>query len=254
MKSEYAYSSTRGKAQQAKGPVATPRRRAVENQSTGGFPSTETPVAFLTLEEVQEVLREIESMDYREEELAKILKGSKNIVRILAAASESGMSDWYLGGGCIAQTVWNHLHGFPPEAGIKDYDLVYYDPEDLSEEGEERRQRLTEKSLSGIEIEVVNQARVHLWYGKEFGKDILQFKSAEEAIDTWPTTATAIGVRMDEKGGFEIYSPFGLDYLFGMVARANKAKITEDVFLGKTARWKAVWPKLKIIPWDEADL
>ncbi len=51
LKSEYAYSSTRGKAQQAKGPVATPRRRAVENQSTGGFPSTETPVAFLTLEE-----------------------------------------------------------------------------------------------------------------------------------------------------------------------------------------------------------
>src|SRR3989344_5172688 len=43
LKSEYAYSSTRGKAQQAKGPVATPRRRAVENQSTGGFHSTEPP-------------------------------------------------------------------------------------------------------------------------------------------------------------------------------------------------------------------
>jgi len=52
LKSEYAYSSTRGKAQQATGPVATPRRRAVENQSTGGFPSTEPPVALLTLEEI----------------------------------------------------------------------------------------------------------------------------------------------------------------------------------------------------------
>ncbi len=52
LKNEYAYSSTRGKAQQAKGPVATPRRRAVENQSTGGFPSTNTPVAFFTLEEI----------------------------------------------------------------------------------------------------------------------------------------------------------------------------------------------------------
>ena len=55
LKSEYAYSSTRGKAQQAKGSVATPRRRAVENQSTGGFPSTEPPVALFTLEEMEKV-------------------------------------------------------------------------------------------------------------------------------------------------------------------------------------------------------
>lgn len=45
---------------------------------------------------------------------------------------------WYFGAGGVAQTVWNLGHGFAPDAGIKDYDLVYFDPDDLSA-GPERR-------------------------------------------------------------------------------------------------------------------
>ncbi|MPZ63102.1 MAG: hypothetical protein GEU93_17795 [Propionibacteriales bacterium] len=30
----------------------------------------------------------------------------------------------------MAQTVWNQLHGYDPVHGVKDYDLVYFDPDD----------------------------------------------------------------------------------------------------------------------------
>ena len=47
------------------------------------------------------------------------------------------MPNWYLGAGGVVQTVWNMKHGFDPEHGIKDYDLVYYDANDTSYEGED---------------------------------------------------------------------------------------------------------------------
>jgi hypothetical protein len=43
---------------------------------------------------------------------------------------------WYLGAGGVTGTVWNVLHGFDPTYVIKDYDLVYFDLDDLSADGE----------------------------------------------------------------------------------------------------------------------
>jgi uncharacterized protein len=34
------------------------------------------------------------------------------------------LSAWYLGAGCVAQTIWNLAHGKAPSADILDYDLV----------------------------------------------------------------------------------------------------------------------------------
>ncbi len=135
---------------------------------------------------------------------------------------------------------------------IKDYDLVYYDANNASYEAEDnfiRKGKNLFKDISVL-VEIRNQARVHLWYEKRFGKPIDQYKSVEEAISTWPTTATSIGVR---KNGinFQVYAPFGLDDLLGMIVRANKAKITEKIYQDKVDRWVKIWPNLKIIPWDQ---
>lgn len=71
----------------------------------------------------------------------------------------------------------------------------------------------------------------------------------EDAINTWPTTATAIGMRI-ENNETKIYAPFGLHDLFRMVIRANKIQITKDIFEAKIAKWSAKWPSLTVIPWD----
>jgi hypothetical protein len=168
---------------------------------------------------------------------------------ILSKASDLKMKNWYLGAGCISQTVWNYKFGLDLNNGINDYDLVYFDESDTSYEAEDKYIQEGKKLFGDIPVEIRNQARVHLWYKKHFGGEIDQYKSAEDAISTWPTTSNAIGIRIDEGGNFKIFSPFGLDDLMGLVVRANKTKITKEIYMKKVDRWTKVWPKLTVIPW-----
>src|SRR2546426_11685534 len=106
--------------------------------------------------------------------LRTILENNSVIERILLRASSLQMPNWYLGAGCIAQTVWNSLHGFRLTQNIQDYDLAYFDSTDLSEEAEEKTIRKAQSVLGdlGVNIDVKNEARVHLWYKKHFGNAI----------------------------------------------------------------------------------
>ncbi|MFA6587754.1 MAG: nucleotidyltransferase family protein [Patescibacteria group bacterium] len=188
----------------------------------------------------------------KEKLLLQMLEKNQSIQFILAHAQELNMPDWYLGAGCISQTIWNIKSGFDPENGIKDYDLVYYDATDTSYEAEDKyiqKGKVLFKEIPVL-VEIVNEARVYLWYEKHFGKSIEQYKSVEEAISTWPTTATCVGIKKDTAGKIQVYSPFDFDDLFNMVVRPNKPLITKKIYEDKVKGWVKVWPKLKVIPWD----
>jgi hypothetical protein len=169
---------------------------------------------------------------------------------VLSVASEVALPNWYFGAGGVAQTVWNLRHQFQPEEGIKDYDVVYFDPEDTSREAEERIRADFAGRVGdlGIAVDVKNQARVHLWYEARFGRRLDPYTSTEEAIATWPTTASSIGVRQ-EGSGFIVCAPFGLSDLVGMLVRPNKTIVTREVYEEKAGRWAKRWPKLRVIPW-----
>jgi hypothetical protein len=169
---------------------------------------------------------------------------------LLAVARDLAVPDWYFGAGGAAQTVWNLLHGFEPSAGIKDYDLAYFDATDLAMETEKQIEAEVAHRLAGlgIVIDVKNEARVHLWYLQRFGRQLKPYLSTGEAIATWPTTASSIGVRYDE-GRFVVCAPFGLSDVFAMVARPNKVIVSRDVYEEKVARWANRWPELTVIPW-----
>ncbi|WP_240762664.1 nucleotidyltransferase family protein [Paenibacillus thalictri] len=182
--------------------------------------------------------------------LTKMIARNELLDEVLRKSPELGLDQYYIGAGCIAQTVWNTLSGRPPHHGIKDIDWVYFD-EDVSAAAEERMICRVQDLFHHlpVELDVKNQARVHLWYKQHFGYDIVPYASLEAAIRTWPTTATAIGVRK-QRDGWNIYAPFGLDDLLGKVVKANKKQITKDIYEGKVARWIQIWPDLQIIPWE----
>lgn len=158
----------------------------------------------------------------------------------------------WLAAGAVAQTVWNVAHRFPPEANIRDIDLIYFDADDLSIESEARNEARIRALFAGlgVAVDVKNEARVHLWYPAKFGYSIAPYGSAEEAVATFPTTSTAVGVR-PHGAQLDICAPFGLDILFGLVVRPNKAQITRAIYEAKVARWRLHWPELKICDWDE---
>ena len=135
--------------------------------------------------------------------LESVLRKSRLVSEILDRVPSLCLPSWYLGAGCIAQTVWNDLHGSPLIMNIKDYDLVYFDSHDLSlgtEEARAQRARSLFKDLN-VERDVTNEARVHLWYPDRLGYAIRPYTSTENVISSWPTTATAVGVRKSPKAG-----------------------------------------------------
>src|ERR1700691_1657431 len=66
-------------------------------------------------------------------ELQSLLSRNPVIAELLARFEEIALPDAWLGGGCLAQTVWNAAAGNDPCHGIRDIDLIYHDPADLSE-------------------------------------------------------------------------------------------------------------------------
>ncbi|WP_270181053.1 nucleotidyltransferase family protein [Alkalihalobacillus sp. CinArs1] len=185
------------------------------------------------------------------EMLEDIVHKNETIERVLNVA-HAELENYYIGAGSIVQTVWNSLSGNPLNHGIGDIDIIYYD-EDLSREKEKRTEEHLQALLHDVplEIDVKNEARVHLWYEEKFGKKIEQYESLEDAINSWPTTATALGVRKDDEGNFRIYAPFGLNDLFTMTVRANKTMVTREVYEAKAAKWTSKWD-LRVIPWEDA--
>jgi len=184
------------------------------------------------------------------EALERALRRNPVVLAILEGAGDLALPSWYLGAGGVTQTVWNELHGFDPTHGIEDYDLVYFDPDDLSDHAEQKTAQIATEHFSAlsVKLDVKNEARVHLWYAQRFGRSIPAYRSAEHAVGTWPTTASSIGVRYDDDG-FVVCAPFGLSDLFGMIVRPNKAIVTRTVYEAKAERWAALWPKLSVVPW-----
>ena len=149
--------------------------------------------------------------------------------------ADVALADAWLVAGAVTQTVWNAISGLPPEHGIRDLDIVYFDGTDLNAEAEAADETRIRTLFSDISVkpDVKNEARVHLWHEARFGYAIPPYTSAEDAIATFPTTATAIGVCM-VGAKLEVIAPFGL----------------ADIYEAKVARWRELRPALDIRSWN----
>src|SRR5258708_10820743 len=101
-----------------------------------------------------------------ERRLAEIVRGSASLMQVLETARELDLPDWLIFSGAIYQRVLNQLTGRDLHYGIKDYDLGYFDPSDISYEAADaviRRVAAAFQPPLREMAEVRNQARVHLW-------------------------------------------------------------------------------------------
>ena len=174
--------------------------------------------------------------------LADILANHNNRV-ILDRWNALALPDGWLVAGCLFQTVWNLQAGRAPDADIKDYDLFYFDPSDLSEAGERNVQARVDDVLAdlGVAIEASNQARVHLWYESYFGHPYGALHNTCDGIDRFLIPATCVGVRPGS-----IYAPNGLAMLYEGVLTMNPLIPHRDLFEHKAASYCARWPWLRI--------
>ena len=185
-------------------------------------------------------------------DILSIIKQNSYLFDAIKIVSSEHTEKFYIGAGAVTQTIWNSIFGNELTYGIDDIDIAYYNHDDLSEFAEDKVIKTLSQKLKHIpfQMDIKNQARIHLWYKIKFGYDILAVSSINDAIDRWPTTATSIGLRINNDNAMEIYAPFGLDDLFSGIVRANKRQITSEIYDRKVQKWIKKWPNLKIIPWN----
>ena len=164
---------------------------------------------------------------------------------LLERLPELGLPDAWLVGGCLFQAVWNLRDGHQPDAGIRDYDIFYFDPRDLSEASESainQRARSTFGEL-GVELDVKNQARVHTWYPSYFGRPCPPLQSACAGVDRFLVGSTSVG--MQQTGGqTRVYAPYGLADLYAGILRANPSVDHGRLYPQKARDYQARWPWL----------
>ena len=182
-----------------------------------------------------------------------VLRRNRVLAEVLSGAAVLNLPDWYLVAGCLYQTVWNVVAGQPPEAGILDYDLAYFDATDLSWQAEDAVIQAGHLLFGDLPapVQIRNQARVHLWYEQKFGVPCPPHTSTEAAIDTFEATTACLGVRLLPGGRWRVYAPHGLADVFNLVVRPNPVLAPRSVYQAKTARWRGQWPSLTVLPWPE---
>lgn len=184
-----------------------------------------------------------------EQELRTIIYENNWFMKVLRTVRESSLPDWFVGAGVIRSMVWDHLHGYTSPTLLKDVDVVYFDLINLGQEHDRLYLGQLASKLPDVPWEVTNQAAVHLWFHEYFGYAVLPLGSCEEAISTWPETATSIGVRLLLNNELYIFAPFGLEDLFNMTLRRNPKRVTLELFRRRVVEKKISlkWPKVKVI-------
>ncbi|WP_439595125.1 nucleotidyltransferase family protein [Falsiroseomonas sp.] len=177
--------------------------------------------------------------------LVAAARGNPATAALLDLLPGLGLNQGFLTAGCLFQEVWNRQAGHPPGWGIKDHDVFYFDDSDLSFEAEDaviRRVRAASAHL-GLEVEVRNQARVHLWYPRRFGPGYPQLRSARDGIDRYLVSCTCIGIELATGA---IHAPNGLVELEAGILRPNPMNHRPDLFRAKAESYRARWPFLTI--------
>lgn len=166
---------------------------------------------------------------------------------MLYAARRVNPPEWVIGAGAIRDIVWDHIEA-NPRGPVKDVDLAFFDPSDLSRARDLSVERALEQELPAT-WDAKNQAAVHLWYESRFGHPIDPIISIDDAIGRWPEPATAVAVRLEPSGDLTIVAPLGLDDLFGIVLRRNPRQVTAAYFEERLARKRPQerWPHVRVI-------
>jgi hypothetical protein len=190
----------------------------------------------------------------QQEVLERIVRADPYLMALLATAQDLRLPQYRVVAGCIYQTVWNALTSRPCGTGINDYDLIYFDGTDLSEESERRTENLVRSRLAGFPapVEVRNQARVHLWFEDYFGIAYPPLSCADEALTRYASTTHAVGVKLADEGRLDVFAPFGLADVFELTVRPNYALPNKATHDRKASRVKSIWPELTIVPWEPA--
>ena len=181
--------------------------------------------------------------------LVSIIEATPWFMRALRVVRDMALPNWCIGAGALRNVVWDSLHGYAAFSLPRDIDLALFDTTDLSREHDREIELRLRRVEPAFPWEVTNQAGVHLWFEQVFGHTVEPLLSIEDAVASWPETATAVAVCLDEKDVIRVIAPLGLEDLFGMVVRRNPRRVGVETYRRRIAskRYPERWPMVRVI-------
>ena len=185
-----------------------------------------------------------------EARLVHIVRTTPWFMRVLRAVRGLHLPDAGVGGGVVRTLVWDHLHGYTQPTPLRDVDVVYFDPSDLSWERDQALTQRLHENQPDYPWEVKNQAGIHLWFEQHFGYAVEPVHSLEEAVATWPEPATAVTVCLLDNDEVQCIAPLGLEDLFDMIIRRNPRRVSIKTYQQRIVqkRYTEKWPRVRVLP------
>ena len=180
--------------------------------------------------------------------LAELLMGEPWLQQVLGAVAASGLPDAWVGAGAIRDLVWGSYHGGFDPGAVRDIDVAYFDPANLTMERDLEAEEAL-RGLASLPWEATNQAAVHTWYHQYFGgPPVDSFGSVHDAVATWPETAACVAIRRTP-ARIEVCAPHGLADLLDGVWRVNPVRVTPAISMARLARQRvrARWPRVTVV-------
>jgi hypothetical protein len=182
-------------------------------------------------------------------ELIAIVRQTPWLLRALAAVRTLNLPEGVIGAGAVRTAVWNHLHGYAETPKLRDVDVAYFDPRDLSQARDDTYAAQLQALEPDFPWEVTNQAGIHQFITDAAGRAPPPFRSLEQAVASWPETATCVAIRLNPDDSIGVVAPLGLRDLFELVIRRNPARVSVATYEKRIAdkRYTERWPRVRVI-------
>jgi hypothetical protein len=179
-----------------------------------------------------------------EDKISELIRADNWMMRVLAAAEELDLPDWWIGAGFLRNKIWDELEGIPSRP-TRDVDLVYFDSTNNTPEADWQYDERMKKTYPFAEWEVRNQARMH------YVDNFEPFTSTADGIAHWVETATCVAVKLKD-GQLTYLFCYGMDDLLGIIVRpvpyfqtGNRLRAFRN--RAEKKQWTKRWPSLVVV-------
>ncbi|RUQ27667.1 nucleotidyltransferase family protein [Peribacillus cavernae] len=168
------------------------------------------------------------------------------MMEILDTAKSLNLPDWWICAGFVRSKIWDVLHGFSERTTIPDIDVIYFDSINIDELEEKNFEEKLKSLIPNVPWSVKNEARMHV------ENNMPPYSSSVDAISKFPETATALGVKLDEKDNVIVTAPCGISDVINLEVKPTlyfteteeRVEIYEERIAKKN--WKSTWYKVKV--------
>jgi len=180
------------------------------------------------------------------DDIMKLIKEDVWMMDILKTAKALQLPEWWICAGFVRSKIWDNLHGFEKRTRLEDIDVIYFDPTNLDESIEKKYEDILKDLKMDIPWSVKNEARMHL------KNNIQPYQSCVDAISKFPETATALGVKLNERDDIILTAPCGIDDAINGIIKPSPNFLSSmeaiEIFEARLLQknWKQKWPMLQI--------